>query len=249
MTSTQKVLLAGAVVAACACRSANVPMEMIDWPSPVADAGVGSHGSVEVDAAPVFDSPVELAAPEPGSGVALRWSMSVSGPLMIIDYTVFNETDRPIAVADAMMAGHLRPDDAIISGDIDPNVIVFSRADLKPEANVLLYHPPSQPHYREVAAGATLPGTIKVALPIVAWRNYGLAFAITGHRTKAVLEVGFATFAPEFVVAGKVHAPLIVRGNVQPLPPGARLASPEEQVQLSHAVELPAGHSAGSASR
>ena len=249
MMSTLKVLLAGAVVAACGRRSANVPMEMIDWPPPVADAAVGRPDLVDVDAPEVPEPPVQLAAPEPGSGVSLRWSMSVSGPLMIIDYTVFNETGGPIAVADAMTAGHPRPDDAIISGDIDPNVIVFSRADLKPEANVHLYHPPSQPRYREVAAGGALPGTIKVALPIVAWRNYGLAFAITGRRTQAVLDVGFATFAPGEVVAGRLRAPLIVRGNVQPLPPGARLASPEEQVKLSRAVELPSGYSSGSASR
>lgn len=242
--------LAAAVMAACGGRTANVPMEAIEWPPLAMDAETGFNSADRDAAIAAADPPPPLAAPEPGSGVALRWGMTVTGQLMTVDYTVFNETSAAIAVADAMTAGRPLPDDATILGDVDPDVIVFSRADLKHEPNVYLYRPPSPPHYRELAAGASLAGTIKVALPIVAWRHYGVAYAITGHRTKAVLEIGFATYRPDLVAAGTMRgSETIIRGNVQPLPPGARLASPEEQVKLSHAVELPSGYSSGSASR
>ncbi len=94
------------------------------------------------------------------------------------------------------------------------------------------------PHYRDIPAGGELQGTARARLPLGAWRNFGTAGAIYGHRTSAVLEIEYYDY-PD-VDASNVHNASwrtqprkLLRGAVKPLPESVTVASPEEQAKRS----------------
>lgn len=188
---------------------------------------------------PPAPAPREAATPAPPTtpaGLSIAWSMHAERDALVIDYTFTNATASRVTVVDALLeSGRYDEHDVIVRADADPDTIAFTRAFVPPEPGDKVYKLP-RPRYHEIPAGETLRGTARTRLPLGAERNYGQAAAITGHRTRAVLEVGyFDDPALDARAAWSANRGMkLLRSESQPLPAGVTLASPQEQVDRSY---------------
>jgi hypothetical protein len=190
--------------------------------------------------------PAEPAEPAtPATGLGVTWEMHVEGDQLRIDYTIKNATTERVTVADALRkSGRFNSDEIVVHAADEPDTIAFARAFVWPGDGFRPERPPS-PHYVDVTPGAELRGTAHADLPLGASHNFSASFAITGRRTKAVLEIAYYDYLD--VDASNVHhAPYttrpfkLLRGAAQPLAAGVTVASPDDQVSRSHGnVYLP----------
>jgi hypothetical protein len=172
--------------------------------------------------------------------------MHVEGDQLRIDYTIKNATTEHVTVADALRkSGRFDSDTIVVHAADEPDTIAFARAFVWPGDSFKPERPPI-PHFVDVAPGAEVRGAAHTMLPLGASHNFSSSYAITGQRTKAVLEIEYYDY-PD-VDASNVHlAPRttrpfkLLRGPVQPLSAGVTLASPADQVGRSNRVYLPPG--------
>ena len=182
------------------------------------------------DASPQPPRPRSPDAAAPKQGLHVEWSMHVDGSELRIDYTVENATDTLVSICDALWESRKHdPEEIVVRSDARDDVIAFTRAFLPPESGVKPFRI-YMPRYRELPPSSKLTGTARTRLPLGASRNDGTAGAIFGTRTKAVLEIEYFAGATR----PRGTATLLV-GDVKPLPPGVRVASPEEQVERGNA--------------
>jgi hypothetical protein len=165
--------------------------------------------------------------------------MHVEGDRLRIDYTIKNATTERVTVADALLkSGAFNSDTIVVHAAAEPDTIALSRAFVWPGDNFRPERPPS-PHYIDMAPGAEVRGTAHTRLPLGASHNFSYSYAITGQRSKAVLEIEYYDY-PDVDASNAGRAPYttrpfkLLRGPVQPLSAGVTLASPEDQVSRSH---------------
>jgi hypothetical protein len=196
--------------------------------------------------APAEQLEVPLAEPAPpATGLGLTWAMHVEGDQLRIDYTIKNATTERVTVADALRkSARLDSDTIVVHAADEPDTIAFSRAFVWPGDGFRPERPPT-PHFVDVDPGGELRGTAHTRLPLGASHNFSSSFAITGQRSKAVLEIAYYDY-PDVDASNVHHAPYktrpfkLLRGPVQPLAAGVKLASPEDQVGRSYGnVYLP----------
>ena len=178
----------------------------------------------------------EASAPAPAT-ITLDWQMRRDGDQLRIDYTIKNATAARITVVDALAGSN--KDAIVVHAATEPDAIAFTRAFVPPAQGFKPYHQPS-PHYRDLAAGGELRGTAHTGVPLVPWHNFTGSWAITGTRSKAVLEIGYydqqSVDAKNAKTAPRVgpDAFKLLRSAPKPLPAGVALATPEQQVALSN---------------
>lgn len=179
----------------------------------------------------VTELPPDVVLGVPPSPIGLVWEMHVEGDQLRIDYTITNGTDHAISAVDALWksGGGSDSDSIVVRAGKPPDTIAFTRAFVPPPPGWKIEHVDRKaPHYVEIPAAGELRGTAHTKLPLGAAHNFAGTYAITGTRAKAVLEIGF--------VDGKKPDKLL-RSAVKPLPAGAHLASPEDQVAHGSNVE------------
>jgi len=164
--------------------------------------------------------------------------MRREGEQLRIDYTITNGTAGRITVVDAL-GGSAASDAIIVRAATESDAIAFTRAFVPPQPGFKPYHQPS-PHYRNVPPAGELRGIAHVGVPLVPWHNFTGSWAITGTRTRAVLEIGYYD-QPSVDATNATHAPRVgpdafklLRSAPKQLPAGVTLASPEEQVALGN---------------
>ncbi len=179
------------------------------------------------------------------TGLSVAWEMHVEDDRLRIDYTVSNATPSRVTVADALRAsGEFDPDTIVVHAAGEPDTIAFARAFVWPGDGFRPERPPA-PHFRDVAPGAQLLGTAHTRLPLGASHNFSASYAITGARSKAVLELEYYDY-PDVDASNAGRASYetrpfkLLRSVVAPLPAGVTVASPDDQVRRSHGnVVLP----------
>jgi hypothetical protein len=165
--------------------------------------------------------------------------MHVEDRKLRVDYTITNATPTAVTVADALLtSGGFDTDAIVIHAGDEPDTIAFARAFVWPGDDFRPERPPA-PHYRDVSSGKQLRGVAHTRLPLGASHNFSASYAITGSRTKAVLEIEYYDY-PDVDASNARGAPYttrpfkLLRSAAVPLPAGVTVASPEEQVRRSH---------------
>lgn len=192
----------------------------------------------------VTDLPPDTLSVTPMSPIGLVWDMRVEADQLRIEYTITNSTDHRITAVDALWrsGAEFDADMIVVRADNRPDTIAFTRAFVLPGPDWKVEHVDRKaPHYADIPPHGELRGAAHTKLPLGALHNFSGAYAITGTRTKAVLEVGFFEDAAVDASTARTttHQPdKLLRSVIKRLPSGAKLASPEEQVARGRNVVL-----------
>ena len=110
-------------------------------------------------------------------GVDIEWSVTKEPNALVLQYTVQNRTGKPIHVLDEIVAGSAKGDvvlpDRVIVRYVD-GTVVFTAGQVRPKDAVapgtgVGVARETMPVARSVAAGASVSGTKRVALPLAPW--------------------------------------------------------------------------------
>ena len=137
-----------------------------------------------------------------GADVDVEWSVTKEADALVLEYTVKNQTGKPIHVLDEIVAGSAKGDlvlsDRVIVRYVD-DTVVFTAGQVRPKEAVgpgagVGVARETMPVARTVAAGASVTGTKRVALPLAPWHpdvDARVMTPIPSKPAQAVLEVSW----------------------------------------------------------
>jgi len=130
------------------------------------------------------DAKKEASMPD----LSIEWSVKKSDGQLQIAYTLANHSKKPVFVADVMVVGGDPAADAVVVLRGEPGQVRFVKGDVPPLYSKVSAR--SQPGLRPLAAGATVTGTARAALPLKESHPvYHEERELPGPVTTGVLEV------------------------------------------------------------